>query len=137
MPDIMFCIYSLKKYFHKNFNHSRDHFLPRFRGIFACFLHEIAYKFPEWEKNRTSNVSHFTPQSLFFALAVLFETFALFYMISFLITFAPLFVSYTIAGSQSLRSVLLERFVVKITCRSLVFFFFFFFFFPSISPSLH
>ena len=35
----------------------------------------------------------------------------------------PLFVSYTIAGSQSLRSVSLERFIVKIICRLLVFFF--------------
>ena len=35
-------------------------------------------------------------------------------MIGFRIIFAPLFVSYTIAGSQSLRSILLERFVVKI-----------------------
>ena len=44
-------------------------------------------------------------------------------MIGFRIIFAPLFVSYAIAGSQSLRSVSLERFVVKIICRSLVVFF--------------
>ena len=48
-------------------------------------------------------------------------------MMGFRIIFAPLFVSYTIAGSQSLRSVSLERFVVKIICQSLFFFFFFFF----------
>ena len=53
-------------------------------------------------------------------------------MIGFRIIFAPLFVSYAIAGSQSLRSVSLERFVVKIICRSLVFFFF-----GSVSPSLY
>ena len=43
------------------------------------------------KKNRTSNFSHFTPQSLFFAHAVHFETFGLFYTIGFPIIFAPLF----------------------------------------------
>ena len=43
-------------------------------------------------------------------------------MIGFQIIFAPLFVSYTIAGSQSLRSVSLERFVIKIICQLLFFF---------------
>ena len=103
----------------------KDHFLAQFRDIFAYLCMKSHTNSRSEKKNRTSNLSHFTPQILFFAHAVHFETFRLFYVIGFWIIFAPLFVSYTIAGSQSLRSVSLVRFTkifVKIICRSLVFF---------------
>ena len=109
----------------------RDHFLAWFRDISAYFCMK-SHTNSRSEKKK-SHFAFFTPQSLFFAHAVHIETFRLFYMMGFRIIFAPLFVSYTIAGSQSLRSVSLERFVVKIICQSLSFFFFF----ASISPSLH
>ena len=93
---------------------SRDHFCRDF-AIFShfCFMKSHTNSRSE-KKNRNSNFSHFTPQSLFFAHAVHFETFGQFYTIGFQIIFASLFVSDTIAGSQSLRSVSLKRFIVEV-----------------------
>ena len=82
----------------------RDHFLARFRDILAFYCMKSHTNSRSEKKNRTSNFSHFTPQSLFFAHAVHFETFGQFYTIGFRIIFAPLFVSYTIAGSFSTAS---------------------------------
>ena len=85
------------------YNH-RDHFLARFHDILAYFCMKSHTNSRSEKKNRISNFSHFTLRSLFFAHAVHFETFGLFYTIGFRIIFAPLFVSYTIAGSFSTAS---------------------------------
>ena len=69
---------------------SRDHFLARFRDILAFFCMKSHTNSRSEKKNRTSNFSHFTPQSLFFTYAVHFETFGLFYAIGFRIIFVPL-----------------------------------------------
>ena len=98
-----------------------DHCLIPLQGLFSgaisrYFCMKSHTNSLSEKKNRTSNFSHFTPQSVFFAHAVHFETFGLFYRICFRIIFMPLFVSYTTAGNQSLRSVSLERFVIKNIC---------------------
>ena len=75
---------------------------------FAIFSHFFAWnriQIPGVRKKISLRIfSHFTPQSLFFAHAIHFDTFRLFYTIGFRIIFAPLFVSYTIAGSFSTAS---------------------------------
>ena len=51
------------------------------------------------KQNCTSNFSYFMPQGLFFAHAIHFETFALFYMIGFWIIFVPLLFLIQYGGS--------------------------------------
>ena len=65
-------------------------------------MQEIASKFPEWEKNRTLNFSHFAPLSSYFAHAAHFETIGLFCLTGFWIIVAPKFITHTTAGNHSL-----------------------------------